>query len=146
MINSYLGDLSDEDIAVHPVAGANNIAWQIGHLTASEIGMVKEQIPSASYPQIPAALQEYASSKSAATIKSFMKKADYLDWFNKVREATITVVGTLKEADLDKATVGGMKDFCPRLGELFNLISVHDMMHGGQFTVVRRLLKKPVLF
>src|SRR6516162_6211656 len=31
MINSYLGDLSDEDIVVHPVAGANNIAWQIGH-------------------------------------------------------------------------------------------------------------------
>ncbi len=146
MINNYLNDLSDDDILTRPVPSANNVAWQLGHLTASEVMMVKEQLPNAVYPELPAKLQEHASGKSATTITSFLKKSEYLEWFNRVRSATIENVGKLQEADLDKATVGQMKDFCPRLGELLNLITVHDMMHGGQFTVVRRALNKPVLF
>ena len=36
VINNSLGDLSDADLLVRPVEGANHIAWQIGHLIVAE--------------------------------------------------------------------------------------------------------------
>ena len=42
MIAMFLADLSDEDLQVRPVADANNIAWQIGHLIASECSIGAE--------------------------------------------------------------------------------------------------------
>ena len=39
-----------------------------------------------------------------------------------------------------------MAQFAPTLGSLFLLVSNHALMHGGQFSVVRRKLGKPVLF
>ena len=35
MVPMYLGDLSDADLLVRPVPGANHIAWQIGHVISS---------------------------------------------------------------------------------------------------------------
>ena len=39
-----------------------------------------------------------------------------------------------------------MARLAPTLGALFFLMASHEMMHAGQFTVVRRQLGKPVLF
>jgi hypothetical protein len=39
-----------------------------------------------------------------------------------------------------------MAPFAPTLGALFVLVANHALMHGGQFSVVRRKLGKPVLF
>jgi hypothetical protein len=39
-----------------------------------------------------------------------------------------------------------MAKFAPRLGDLFQLVANHTLMHAGQFSVVRRKLGKPVLF
>ena len=51
----------------------------------------------------------------------------------------------MSDADFDKATPANMASYAPNFGALFILLSTHDMMHGGQFTVVRRKLGKPVL-
>ena len=36
----YLSDLTDADLLVRPVPGANHIAWQLGHLIQAENWMV----------------------------------------------------------------------------------------------------------
>ena len=56
----------------------------------------------------------------------------------------MAAVGKLSDADLDKPTSGPAN--INTVGGLLNLISNHTMMHGGQFSVVRRKLGKPVLF
>ena len=52
----------------------------------------------------------------------------------------------LSDADLDRPTQGRMATFAPRLGDLLVLVSNHTLMHGGQISVLRRKLGKPVLF
>ena len=37
---SYLGDLTDEEMMHRPTPGCNHIKWQLGHLIASEHGMI----------------------------------------------------------------------------------------------------------
>ena len=49
-------------------------------------------------------------------------------------------------AGLDRPTTGRMAKFAPTVGAMLLLVSNHTLMHGGQFTVVRRKLGKPVLF
>jgi hypothetical protein len=144
----YLGDLTDADIVERPVPSANHIAWQLGHLTASEVMLVKEELPDAAYPALPAGFAE-KHTKETSTVnppRNFCSKAEYLDLFNKVRSATLATVEKLTEAELDRPAIGRMAQFAPRLGDVLLLVSNHTLMHAGQFTVVRRKLGKRILF
>jgi hypothetical protein len=147
VLTMYLSDLSDADLLVRPVPNANHIAWQLGHLIESEGNLLKI-VPGMKGPALPAGFADQHSPKNAATDppKGFHSKADYLTLFGKVREATLTALANLPDADLDKPTTGQMAQFAPTLGALFLLTASHEMMHAAQFTVVRRKLGKPVLF
>src|SRR5882757_3477210 len=50
MTKMYLADLSEQDMFVRPVPGANHAAWQFGHLTVAETGMLKSVKPEAAAP------------------------------------------------------------------------------------------------
>jgi hypothetical protein len=147
MLGQYLADFSDQDMLVHPVPAANNAAWQVGHLIAVEASM-SEMLPGATYPELPAGLKAYADGKTAKSTPpgGYLKKAEYVDLFNKVRSATIANVDRLSDADLDKPTPGDFAAWAPTLGDLLVLTANHTLMHAGQFSVTRRALSKPVLF
>jgi len=148
LLPMYLADLSDADLFVRPVPGANHIALQLGHLISSEVGMVRQQLPAALYPELPAGFSEAHDLKNAGKDgpAGFLKKADYLGLFDRVRAATIENAAALSDADLDKPTVGQMAPFAPKLGDYLLLLGNHTLMHAGQFSVVRRKLGKPILF
>ena len=145
-LGRYLADLSDADLLVRPVPGANHIAWQVGHLINSERAMLAKYVPGASLPELPAGWTEQHSNKEGAAKESpagFRTKAEYLSLFNQMREATLAALDKLPDADLDKSTSWQM---APTIGAVFLLQANHTMMHAGQFSVVRRKLGKPVLF
>jgi hypothetical protein len=148
MLTMYLSDLSDADLLVRPTAGANHIAWQLGHLITAEANFVLPNVPGCVAPSLPAGFAE-KHSKETSTKDSpadFFKKEEYLALLAKVREATLAALAKIPEAELDKPMSGRIAQIAPNLGALFLLSATHDMMHGGQFTVVRRKLGKPVLF
>lgn len=148
ILNMYLADLSDADLLVRPVPGANHIAWQLGHLIAAEPLLAGPQLPHIQYPALSAGFEEQYSTKGAGddTPKKFLSKEEYLRLFNQYRDITKTAVAKLSEQDLDRPTVGDMAQFAPKVGDLLILVANHTLMHAGQFTVVRRKLGKPVLF
>jgi DinB family protein len=142
----YLSDLSDADLLVRPVPGANHVAWQVGHLIHSERNMLAKYIPGGSPPELPAGWGEQHSNKEGAAKQApdgFRTKAEYLALFNQVREATLAALAKLPDTDLDKPVPW---KFAPTVGAVFLLQANHTMMHAGQFSVVRRKLGKPVLF
>jgi uncharacterized damage-inducible protein DinB len=143
-----MSDLSDADITVRPVPGANNIAWQLAHLTNAEKYLLGDQLPGAQYPDVPAAIATLGNERTGKVdpAEGYLPKAQYLEWFGKMRAATIAAVEKLTEADLDRPTTNTMAKFAPTLGELLILTANHTLMHGGQFTVVRRALNKPLVF
>jgi uncharacterized damage-inducible protein DinB len=144
----YLSDLSDADLLVRPVPGANTIAWQLGHLISSEPYLMRSQLPDTPYPELPAGFAEAHTKETAAadSPRGFKTRAEYTQLFDKVRAATLAAVAKLSDADLGKPTQGQMAPFAPTLAAFFILVANHTLMHAGQFTVVRRKLGKPVLF
>ena len=148
LVNWFIGDLSDADLLVRPVEGANHIAWQMGHLILSERNLIGKELPGVGYPELPAGFAERHAKETAAIDPpvGFSDKAAYLGVFAQTRESTVAALGTLTDADLDRPTVGSMAHIAPTLGSLILLVADHSLMHGGQFTVVRRKLGKPILF
>lgn len=142
----YLKDLSDADLLMRATPTANHIAWQLGHLINSEIGLLKRDLPGLQYPKLPDGFAEAHSKKTAGSDAGFLSRDEYMDLFEKVRNGTMTIVRILPEDELDKPSEGPLAQLAPTVGELFLTIAHHTLMHGGQFTVVRRALGKPVLF
>ena len=148
LVPMYLSDVTDAEVAVHPVPGANNIAWQLAHLTTAEEYLLGDQLPGVQYPEIPAAIANLGNERTGKVDPpgGYLSKAQYVEWFNKMRAATIAAVDKLSDSDLDRPVTNTMAKFAPTLGALLILTANHPLMHGGQFTVVRRALNKPVAF
>jgi DinB superfamily len=148
MVGMYLSDLSDADLLVRPVPGANHVAWQLGHLIWAEIELLTPYLRGAQWPKLPAGFKEQHDKPTSRVDapEKFLKKSEYLGLYSQVREATIGALEKLSDADLDRPTTGDMAKFAPTVGAMLILNANHTMMHTGQFSAVRRKLGKPVLF
>lgn len=148
LLEWFVSDLSDTDLLVRAVPGANHIAWQLGHLIVSERGLIRSELPDTAYPELPAGFAEQHTKETATSDSpaSFRTKGEYVELCKAVRAATLEAVDKLSDADLDRACTGRMAKMAPKLANLLLLAANHTMMHAGQFSVVRRKLGKPVLF
>ncbi len=145
ILTTYLSDMSDTDLMVRSVPGANHIAWQLGHLVSSEHEMLTKAGFSA--PDLP---DGFAASYTKETSTSddaskFHKKDEYLKLMAEQRTATLTALEEISAADLDKPSPESMREYAPTIGAVFNILGIHVMMHAPQFVPVRRKLGKPVL-
>lgn len=146
VLKSYLSDLNDADLLKRPTPRANHLAWQLGHLIASEHEMVNMVVPGAMPPLPPGFAGNHDRAAAAADDPSrFLTKAGYLELFDQQRAATKKVLADLPESDLDKPGPEPLRRVAPTVGALFMLIGSHPMMHAGQFAVIRRMLDKPIL-
>jgi hypothetical protein len=144
--NSYLKDLSDTDLLVRSVPGANHIAWQLGHLIAEE----REMIAALGHPmpELPSGFAEaHAKGHSGSDdATKFAQKDEYLALLRKMHDATLSALAKTPDSDLDTPAPEKMRGYAPTIGAIFNIIGQHEMMHVGQFVPVRRKLGKPIAF
>jgi len=147
VLNSYFGDLTDTELLTRPAEGCNHLAWQLGHLIASECNLL-EMICPGSAAALPDGFADQHSKEMAGEddAAKFCTKQEYLDLFDKVHAATLAALKKCSDADLDKPGPEEFGELCPTIGHVFVLIATHGMMHSGQFVPVRRKLGKPVLF
>jgi hypothetical protein len=144
VLTTYLADLTDEELLTRSVPGANHIAWQLGHIVASE----HEMMTMAGY-QMPALPVDFAECYTPETAKSddpakFHRKDDYLSALETQRQGTLAALAAASDADLGKPSPEPMRSYAPTLGAAFNIVGIHEMMHAGQFAVLRRKLDKPI--
>lgn len=144
---NYLADLSDADLLVRPVPGANHIAWQLGHLLVAEREMMEAAYPG-SMPPLPAGFAErYTNDTSKLdSASAFHSKSVYLGVAEQLRAATLKTLDKITDADLDKPAPEKLQGWLKTIGELFSMHGTHWLMHGGQWAVVRRKLGKKPLF
>ncbi len=144
---AYLGDLTDAELLVRTIPGINHIAWQLGHLIASEHNLMSGAYPG-SMPALPAGFAERHTKETSASDNpaDFLSKAEYLRLAAQQRQGTLAVLATITDADLDKPAPESMKDYAPTIGDLFTLMGTHYLMHAGQWAVLRRKFGRAPLF
>ena len=142
----YLGDLTDPELLMRPVPGANHIAWQLGHLLVSEHDMVEGACPG-SMPALPAGFADkYKPDASKLdSPDAFHSKSVYMNVFEQQRAGTFQALEKLSDGDLDKPAPEKFRSFLKSVGDLFVMQGTHWLMHAGQWAVLRRKLgRKPV--
>ena len=144
---SYLSDLTDADLLVRPVPGANHIAWQVGHLIVSDHDMVETACPGS----LPALPEGFAAKYTPDTAKldsagMFHPKAVYLKVMAEQRAGVLAALDKLSAADLDKPGPEKFKSWLGSMGQLFSMVGSHWLMHAGQWAVVRRKLGRKPMF
>jgi hypothetical protein len=146
VLKTYVSDLTDADLLRRPGPGCNHLAWQLGHLIASESQLLNSISPGAG-GELPVGFVEQHSKDTIGVDdpKAFCTKQQYLDLFDKVRAATKAALDKFPDADFEKPSPEGFRKMFPTMGDLFTLIATHPMMHAGQVVPVRRALGKPVV-
>ncbi len=146
IVQMYLGDLSDADLLVRPVPGCNHIAWQLGHLIVSELSMAAGA--GGTVPELPAGFAEKHSSDNSKfdSPSAFYPKATYLELMQQARAATQATLLKQSDADFEKESPEQFREYAKTIADLFNVISMHWLMHAGQWAVVRRKLGRAPMF
>jgi hypothetical protein len=145
--NGYLQDMTDAELLVRPVEGANHIAWQLGHLIKSEHSMIEAICPG-SMPPLPPGFEEKYTKQTAESNnpRDFLTKAEYLKLAQEQRAATKAVLSKLTDADLDKPVPEPLQRISKTVAGIFSMQPTHWMMHAGQWAVTRRRLGRRPLF
>jgi len=147
VVQSYLQDLSDEQLLLRPHEKANHIAWQLGHLIVAEHNLVNMVAPD-SMPALPDGFAEKHSKETAESDdkNGFCSKEEYFGAMQEQRAATISVLDNLSDADLMQPAPEKIQKFGATVGAVIAGQSAHWMMHAGQWVVVRRQLGKEAMF
>lgn len=142
---AYVEDLTDAELLVRSVPGANHIAWQLGHLITSMHQML------GALNQAPPALPEgFESAHAKATSTSndpalFATKARYLELLDQMKAASLAAVDATADSHLDDPSPEPMREYAPTIANILMLLGTHLLMHAGQFVPIRRKLGKPPL-
>ncbi len=144
---AYLGDLSDEELLVRPVEGANHIAWQLGHLIASEHQLIEAVCPG-TMPALPEGFAEKYSKETASSDDpaDFHTKEELLGAHEQQRAGTIAALENLSDEDLEKPAPEQLQRIAKNVAGIFLMQPTHWTMHSGQWAVIRRKLGRPPLF
>ncbi len=141
---AYVGDLTDADLMVRPTAGVNHVAWQLGHLVVAENQMLSGV--GVSMPALPDGFAE-AYTKETSTSDDpakFHKKQELLAALQSQRDGTLSSLESASDDDLNKPSPESMQAYAKNIGEIYNMIGIHILMHLGQFVPVRRMQNKPI--
>lgn len=146
VLNAYLSDLTDADLMERPTPECNHLAWQLGHLIASEVSLLESVCPGKAAALPEGFAEQHAKDKAEEDDPDqFRTKAEYQQLYGDVRAATLNALDELSDDALDQEGPEWAREMFPTVAHLFTLIGSHPMMHAGQFAVVRRRLGKPIL-
>ena len=146
VVRYYVDDLSDGDLLVRAVPGANHIAWQLGHMVSG----TQQMIVALGHPPpaLPEGFAERYTKETAASDDpaQFAGKAECLALADRMKAATLAAIDATPEAALDQPAPEEMREYAPTVAAGLLILGSHWLMHAGQFVPIRRKLGKPALF
>lgn len=146
MFHRYLDDLKPEEFQHRPCLGANNASWIVGHLTSVDRSQL-EKLEVKSLPMLPEGFTDrFATTKAAATgtTADFGNPDELIRYFDEHRDLLIKTVEHLPASVLNSPPPFVSPLFADR-GESLLFVGLHNAMHLGQLSVIRRSLGRPPL-
>ena len=141
----YLDDVTEDEMLVRAVPGSNHLAWQLGHLVASERSLL--DAIGADVPDLPEGFAEKHGRENTGSDdpSDFLTKAEYFELMQQMHDAADAAIDKTDEADLDVPTPENLRGFFPTVGSVLLMAGSHEMMHTGQIAAIRRTLGKPIV-
>ncbi len=147
MLKGYLTDLTPDQWFWTPGEGLTHIAWQIGHLAASEYALLLKRVrgvEEADKRFMPDEFFAHFSRGSTPTPEPAANPPveEILRTFDDVHDRCIAAVEGYDEGQLDQPLDQPHPVFTTKLAAI-EYQPVHEAMHIGQIVLLRRLMGKP---
>ncbi|WP_020470603.1 DinB family protein [Zavarzinella formosa] len=141
LIHVSVDDLTPEEFAAQPVAGANSVAWIVGHLAKALSGSVTKlggEAPAIS-PELAAKVRVTGQKADAQTDVGDPK--ELLRLFDEALAGLLPLLRALTPEKMAEPRTGPM--FATNQGEAILFGATHIVIHAGQISLLRRALGKP---
>jgi DinB superfamily len=144
---SYLEDITPDEMFIQPVPDANHIAWQLGHLITSEHRLIEAAAPN-SMPALPEEFsQKYRRDMAPSPHPGdYLTKEEYLQMARQVRAGTIAALESVSDDDFARPVTGRVPPFIKSVLDCFATIGPHWSLHAGQWVIIRRKLGRARMF
>jgi uncharacterized damage-inducible protein DinB len=145
LLNRMVADLSTAELTAQPIAGANSIAWILGHLTFVDRRAIRKILGNA--PELPEGYeaQFQMTGKLAEQQNTLPDVRFIIEKFNENRALFIESL-TKVTPEMTREPMESKSGLFSTLGEMISFLSVHTGFHTGQVSSIRRILGKPPLF
>jgi uncharacterized damage-inducible protein DinB len=135
-----LEDIPPDKLTLQPVSGANHALWVLGHLGAADAYFLKEAARQET-PDLDRWLSLFfMGSKPMPRLTDYPPVPEVRRLFDGARERLTEWAGTLSEAQLSAPLPEAIKDFGASHAHLLGNLAVHEGLHAGQLTIIRRAL------
>jgi hypothetical protein len=144
-----LDTIPESDWFRMPAEGVTHVAWQVGHLAMAQYRLIIERLRGVRPEDeqlIPAAMLK-AFGRGSVTDPDPAKyppTAEIRSAFDRVHERVLAELADFPDADLDSPILTSHR-FCKTKMDCVWWCSAHEMVHGGQIALLRRLFgQKPI--
>lgn len=139
-IMSLAADIEQAPLTVPTPNGGNHPLWCIGHLAYSEANLVQCYVRGEANPLADWADRFGQGSKPSQNAADYPPMRDVMAKFEEIRGATMGLLDTLSDQDLDAAShaPAEMKDWFGTVGQCLAAVVIHSSFHGGQIADARR--------
>jgi uncharacterized damage-inducible protein DinB len=144
-LRMFTEDLSPQELLHRPTPKANCAAWLIGHLTLTDRSILK-RLGVTDLPPLPDDQFEHRFSRDEGCpqAESFGDVSVLLKTFEASRAKLTEFARSLPPAAFDTPLEKPHPRF-KTVGEILAFVSLHNAMHVGQITTIRRSLGKAPL-
>ncbi len=144
MLKKHLADLSPEQWFWTPGAGLTHVAWQVGHLAASEYALLMKRVRGVEEGDQRFMPEEFFATFGRGSVPNpdpaqNPPVAELLRVFDDVHERCMTAAAGYDEAELDQPIEQPHPVFKTKLAAV-EYQPVHEAMHIGQVVLLRRLM------
>ncbi len=131
-----------------PAPGINHVAWQVGHLAASQVALIHVRCFAKDYDRCaPAGFREKFGKGSSplADPSAYPGVAEIRAAFDRIQTEAIDLIAAMSESDLNSpAGAEPHPLFSTKQGAIATT-ALHETFHAGQIALLRRLAGKPPL-
>lgn len=144
MLDSFVQDLSPQDYLHRPVAGANCVAWIVGHLILTD-RVALGRLGQTELPALPEGFeQRFARDEHAPSAADYGDTSALRPLWNQHRELLAEAASNLS-AEQFSQPLEQPRPLFKTVGEMLHFMALHATMHAGQISTIRRSLGRPPL-
>ncbi len=131
-----------------PAPGVGHVAWQLGHLAASQVVLVHTRCFNLNYTDhLSASFRDTfgRGSKPVADRAAYPPLADIRGTFDRIHNETIELIKKINPAELDTPAYGDPHPMFTHKAGAIGMTAMHECFHAGQIALIRRLAGKDPL-
>ena len=145
---NLLADIDEARWFDAPAPGAGHVAWQVGHLAASQVVLVHVRCFDRTYTDhLSAAFRDAfgRGSTPVANPAAYPPISDIRAAFERIHRESIELISGLNPAELDATVFGEAHPMFSTKGGAIGMAALHETFHAGQIALIRRLAGKAPL-